>query len=200
MNKFVFGAALAALTVALPGAAQAQRNKDAGVAILIVDTNRVFDECTACRAAQTAIQGQAASLQQRQQQIQQQLRTEGTPLQTAMNALNGRPADAALQARITAFQNRQQQLAQEIQGRGATIESTQAHVTKQIGDRLLTIVESIRAARRASVVMSKQSTLANDNAVDVTAEALQQLNQQLPSVSITPLPQGTAPAQQPQGR
>jgi Skp family chaperone for outer membrane proteins len=201
MNKLALGTAIAALSVALPGtAALAQRNQGNAPVILVVDTGRVLNECTACKAAGAALQQQAQALQQRQQQVQQQLRTEGQPLQTAMNALNGRPADAALQARVTAFQNRQQQLAQELQGRNATLESTQAHVTQQLGDRLLTIVESIRAARRASIVVSKQSTLANDNAVDVTTEALTQLNQQLPSVSVTPMPQAAAPAPQPQGR
>lgn len=190
---------MAALSLALPGAAQAQRGGPAP-SVLIVDTGRVFDECTACRAATAQLQTQATSLQQRQQQIRQQLNTEGQPIQTAVTALNGRQPDAALQTRITAFQNRQQQLAQELQGRNATLESTQAHVTKQIGDRLISIVEQIRATRRAGIVISKQSTLASDNAIDVTADALTALNQQLPSVSVTPMPQPPAPAAQPQGR
>jgi hypothetical protein len=48
--------------------------------------------------------------------------------------------------------------------------------------------------------MAKNSTIANDNAVDVTTEVLTALNQQLPSVSVTPLPQQQSQSKQPQGR
>ena len=203
MKTLAFGAALAALAVALPGAAEAQKKRGAEAAapaVLIVDTNKIFEDCTACRAARTQLQSAATGLEQRQLQIRQQLSTEGQPLQSAVNALGGRAPDPALKARITAFENRQQQLAQELQGRQATLQSTEAHVTKQIGDRLIAIVEQIRATRRAEIVISKQSTLANDNAIDVTADALAQLNTQLPSVSVTPMPQTAPPAAQPQGR
>ena len=191
MNKLAFGVALAAFSLAVPGAALAQST------ILVVDTDRVMTECTACRAANAQLQSQATALQQRQQQAQQQLRTEGQPIQTAVAALNGRQPDAALQTRITTFQNNQQRLAQELEGRGATLQSTQAHVSQQIGQRLITIVEQVRARRRATIVISRGSTLANDSAADVTAEVLTALNQQLPSVSVTPLPQQQ---QQPAGR
>jgi outer membrane protein len=199
MNKFAFGAAIAALSMALPGAALAQRNAAAaGPDILIVDTGRVFNECTACRAAQTQLQTQVTTLQQRRNTLAQQLQTEGAPIQTAVNALNGKQPDAALTARITAFQTRQNQAEQELQRSGATLESTQAHVNQQIGNRFGPIVEQLRATRRAAVVMSKNGTLANDPALDITNDVLTQLNQQLPSVSVTPMPQPAAPAQQQQ--
>jgi Skp family chaperone for outer membrane proteins len=206
MNRLAFGAAIAALTVALPGAAVAQRNN--APAILIVDTDRVFAECTACRAAQTQLQSQVQQVQAFANQLATPLQTEGQQLDTAVKALNGRQPDAALQQRIANFQNRQNQAAQQVQQRQNTIRSTEAHVNQQIGQRLVPITETIRAARNALVVLNKGSTFANAPATDVTNEVLQQLNQQLPSVSVTPLPQpapGTpapatpAPAR-PQGR
>ncbi|HEX8050942.1 MAG TPA: OmpH family outer membrane protein [Solirubrobacterales bacterium] len=201
MNRFAFGAALAALTVALPGVAQAQRNNASP--ILVVDTDRVFAECTACRAAQTQLQTQVQQVQQLAQQLAAPLQTEGQQIETAVRALNGRQPDAALQTRITNFQNRQNQASQQVQQRQNTIRSTEAHVNQQIGQRLIPITESIRNARGALVVLNKGSTFANAPATDVTNEVLQQLNQQLPSVSVTPMPQqapapGTQP--QPQGR
>ena len=197
MTKNLLGAAAAALLIAIPGAALAQRA--APSSILIVDTDRILGTCTACTAAQTQLQAQLTALQQRSQQIQTQLRTEGTPIQTAVNALAGRQPDAALQTRITAFETRQQQLAQELQGRQQTLESTQQNVTRQIGGKLIAIVEQVRSTHGATIAIAKGTTLANDNAVDVTNEVLALLNQQLPSVSVTPLP--AAPAgTQPQGR
>lgn len=197
MTKHLLGAAAAALLIAIPGAAVAQRA--APSSILIVDTDRILNTCTACVSANAQLQSQLTALQQRGQQIQTQLRTEGQPIQTAVNALGGRQPDAALQGRITAFETRQQQLAQEIQGKQQTLESTQQNVTRQIGTKLVALVEQVRAAHGATIAISKGATLANDNAVDVTNEVLNLLNQQLPSVSVTPLP-APPPGQQPAGR
>jgi Skp family chaperone for outer membrane proteins len=208
MTRYALGTALAALALAVPGTAVAQRNNNQAQ-ILIVDTARVFSECTACRAAAQQMQTQLTTLQQRRQTLGQQLQTEGQPIQTAVNALNGKAPDAALTSRIQAFETRQEQASQEIQRAAANIQSTEAHVQQQIGTRVGPIVEQIRAARRAAIVLSKNSTLASDDALEVTNEVLTQLNQQLPSVSVTPLPQQQQPAagtpaqpqqQRPQGR
>jgi len=48
------------------------------------------------------------------------------------------------------------------------------------------------------MAIAKGATLANDNSIDVTSEVLAALNQALPSVSVTPMPQQQQ--QQPQGR
>ena len=105
MTKLFFGAALATLAIAIPTAAPAQRLNPAVVAV--VDIARVSTECTACRAAATQIQTQVQQLQTRAQQLQTQLSGQGQPIQTAVNALNGRQPDAALQQRITAFQTQE---------------------------------------------------------------------------------------------
>ena len=202
MNRFTFGAAFAALAFALPAAAPAQRNAPP---ILFVDTDRVFSECTACRAAGTTISQQIQQAQQLAATLGQPLETEGQALQNALRALNGRQPDAALQQRIQTFNARENNANQQLAQRQQMIRSTQAHVAQQIGQRVGPIIESIRNTRRAAVVVPKNSTLAADNALDVTNEVLAQLNQQLPSVSVTPLPQPAQPPQQqpqqqPQGR
>ena len=67
-------------------------------------------------------------------------------------------------------------------------------------DDLVAIVEQVRATRRAAIVFNKNSTMANDSTIDVTGEVLTALNQQLPAVTVAPLPQQTQQQQQPQGR
>ena len=203
MNKLAFGSALAALSLVMPGAALAQRN-NAAQSILVVDTERVVTECTACRAASAQVQQQIQQAQQLAQQLSTPLQSEGQQIETAVRGLNGRQPDAALQTRITNFQNRQNQANQQLGQREQAIRSTQAHVNQQIGERLVAVAEQVRAARNATAVMAKNSLLANSNNIDVTAEVLAQLNTQLPSVSVTPLPQAQQPAQpqqpRPQGR
>ena len=194
MNKFFFGAALAALAAAMPAAAPAQRLGPAIVAV--VDTDRISRECTACRAAATQLTTQGNTLRARAQTLQTQLQTQGQPIQTAVAALNGRQPDAALQQRITAFQTQQNSAQQELARSEQNLRSTQAHVQQQIGARLGPIINTVMGARGANLAVDRGATLASAQSLDITNDVLAQLNQQLPSVSVTPLPQ----AQQQQGR
>jgi Skp family chaperone for outer membrane proteins len=164
--------------------------------ILVVDSDRIFADCTACKTATTQLQQKQAAARARAQTLQQQIQAEGKPLQDAADALNGKQPDAALQQRITAFQTKEKNAQQELETAQRNFESTVANVKLQIGNKLVALVEQLRARRGAAVVLAKNSTIANDGAVDVTNEVLASLNQQLPSVSVTPLPQ----QQQPQGR
>jgi Skp family chaperone for outer membrane proteins len=193
MKTLLISAALAASALSTSAIAQSRAD------ILIVDSDRVLTDCTACKAANTQLQQRQAALKSRAETLQTQLQTEGKPIQTAIDALNGKDPDAALMARIDAFETKQRNAQQELGNGQQTLQSTLAHVQQQIGTKLVSVVEQVRARRGASVVMAKNSTIANDNAVDVTTEVLTALNQQLPSVSVTPLPQQPQ-SKQPQGR
>jgi len=197
MKKLVLLAALAAGTATLPATAPVHAQARGGV--LVVDTDQILSTCTACRAAAQQLQQREAALRTRAQTLGQQLETEGKPIQTAVDALRGRQPDAALQQRITAFQTKQQTAQQEINNSQRQLQSIAAHVNQQVGQRIVQIVEQSRARRGAAVVLSKNSTLANDSTVDITGEVLAALNQQLPAVSVTPLPQQQQ-QQRPQGR
>lgn len=197
MNKLAIGAAAAALTALLPAAAPAQRLP--GAVVAIVDTARISRECTACRAAQAQLTTQTNALRTRAATLQQQLQTQGQPIQTAINALNGRQPDAALQARITAFQTQERNAQQELARGEQNLRSTQLHVQQQIGRRLEPIVTTVMNSRGANVVLDRGGTLGSAPALDITNDVLAQINQQLPSVSVTPLPQAQQPAQ-PTGR
>ena len=187
MTKMIFGSALAALALAMPGMAAAQRIGPAVVAV--VDTDRISRECTACRAAQTQLTTRVNSLRSRQQALQTQLQTQGQPIQQAIAALNGRQPDAALQQRVTAFQTQQNNANQELARLETDLRSTQAHVNQQIATRLQPIVNTVMNSRGANVAVDRAMTLSSAQALDITNDVLAQINQQLPSVSVTPLPQ-----------
>lgn len=194
-------AALAGFIMLTPAAAFAQAKVPAA-AIAIVDTDRILRECTACKAAQTTLQGQVTQLQQRQQALATPLQTEAQAIQTAVNALQGKQPDAALQTRIQALQTKQNAANQELGRQEQTIRSTQQHVLQQLNQKLGPIVQGQLAAKGATMIVDREGVLAFNPAMDITNDVLAQLNQQAPSVSVTPLPQPAAPAnqQQPQGR
>jgi outer membrane protein len=205
MNKLAFGAAIAALSLALPGAASAQRAP--GAVIVVVDTDRIYRECTACRAAQTQLQGMVTSARTRATQLGQPLQTEASSIEQAGAALRNQSgaaraaAETALNTRVQQFQQKQTTAQQEIARLEQNIQSTQANVLRQINVRLNPVVTQVMNARGANVALDVNATLARAGALDVTADVLTALNAALPSVSVTPLPQGQQPAApQPQGR
>jgi outer membrane protein len=203
MNKLAFGAAFAALSLALPGIAHAQRTP--GAMIVVIDTDRVFRECNACKAAQTQLQSQVQSARTRAQQLGQPLQTEAQSIEQAGAALRNQTgaaraaAETALNSRVQQFQTRQTTAQQEVARLEQNIQSTQANVLRQINEKLNPIFGQVMNAHSANIALDTAATLARSNSLDVTNEVLTALNAALPSVSVTPLPQAPA-QQQPQGR
>lgn len=199
MKKIVLGTALAALSLGLPSVAHAQ--KAPGAVVVVVDTSRIYRECTACVAAQTQMQGLLQSSRTRAQQLGQPLQTEAQSLEQAAAALQQQSGNArtsgetALKTRVEAFQQKQTAAQQELQQLEQNFQSTQANVLRQINERLNPIISNVMNARGANIAVDVAATLAHSQAVNVTDQVLAQLNAALPSVSVTPLPQQAAPAQ-----
>ena len=195
MRNIAMTAAFAAMVLA-PAAASAQAIP--GAVVAVVDLEKVSSDCTACKAAKTALEGQVAALKSREAALAAPLKTEGQSLQTAVEALKGKEPDAALAARIKAFQTKQQSGASEIQRQTVQIQRNQAYVSQQISTKLGPIYQQVMQRRGANVMVEAGATLAAGANLDVTNDVLAALNQQLPSVATTA---PAAPAQQqPQGR
>jgi Skp family chaperone for outer membrane proteins len=188
---------LAASALAVPSAALAQRAPAA--VIVVVDSDRIYRDCTACRTAQTQLQSRVTALQTRQQTLANQLRPEGQAIQAAIQALGGKAPDAALRARVEAFQKKEQDANQELSRSQQNLQSIQANVLRQINTRMNPVINQVMTARGANIALDVSATLAHAQTVNVTAEVLAGLNRALPSVSLTPLPQQQQ-QQQPQGR
>jgi len=193
MKNIFIAASLATVAIALaPASAQ---TRAVATQAIVVDTGRIFAECTACKAAQAALKVQADAIQARQQALAGPLQTEGQALQQAVNALAGKEPDAALKARATAFQTKQQDAQRELAGREETFNRNRAYVGQQVSAKLNPIIVSTMKARGANVAVDPQSILAYEPALDATADVLAQLNTQLPSVSTTaPAAPAAAPA------
>jgi Skp family chaperone for outer membrane proteins len=190
MNKKLLGAAIAAFAITAPAVALAQ----SGPAVLVVDIERIGAECNACKVAGGQFQAIYTQAQQRGQALNAQLLAARTPIQTAVNALNGKAPDAALQAKITAYQAQENSAGQELNATQQRLQSIQANIQRQIGEKLGPITDAVLKARGAQIVLARNSTLANADSVDVTNDVLAQINAQLPSISVTPLPQPPAAA------
>ncbi|GAA4016986.1 hypothetical protein GCM10022280_15120 [Sphingomonas swuensis] len=196
-NKILLGSALG-LAAVIAAPASAQSRLPAAV-VAVVDTDRIYAECTACRAALSQLQSQATQLQSRQQALSGPIETEGQAIQTAINALpqaqRANPP-ATLTTRIQRWEQSRATAQQELQRLQQNLQSTQANVRRQIDARLGPIISTVMTSRGATVAVDTQATLARSPSIDVTNDVLAQINSQLPSVSVTPLPpqqQQTAP-------
>ena len=215
MKKIMIGAAMA-LSLAVPATAIAQRAPAATV--VVVDSDRIYRECNACRAAQTTLQGMITSAQQRAQQLGQPIQTEAQSIEQAAAAARNQTgtarttAEQALQTRVQSLQQREQAANQELARLEQNIRSTQAHVLQQINTRLNPIINQVMTQRGANLAVDVSATLAHSGAINVTDAVMTALNAQLPSVNVTPMPQAAQPAattpgqpaqpqqQRPQGR
>jgi outer membrane protein len=192
MRHILTAAAIAAGTLLTPAAAVAQQVPAA--VIVVVDSNRIYRECNACKTAQASLQSRANALQTRQQTLANQLRSEGTSIQTAVTALNGAEPSAALRTRIQAFQKKEQDANDELQRTQTNLRSIEQNVLRQINTRLGPAVNQVMVQRGANLAIDVDSTLAHSAGTDVTPAVLAALNASLPSVSLTPLPAAQQPA------
>src|SRR5688572_7810471 len=140
MRKFLILSA-AATALALPTAAQAQRAPQA--IVIVIDSDRIYRDCNACRTAQQQLQSQVTALRNRQQTLAGQLRPEGEAIQQAVQALNGREPDAALRTRAQTFQQRQEQAQQELARGEQNLQSIRANVIRQIDERMRPIINQV---------------------------------------------------------
>ena len=198
MNRTFFGAAVAALALAVPAGAQAQQLPPAVIAV--VDTDRILQQCTVCAAANQQLQGQLTHLQQRAQALGTPLQTEEQAIATALRALpQGQRPDQAMQTRIQTFQSSQQNAQREVSTRQQQIERNVAFVRQQIAERVQPAVTQVMQQRGANVAIERGVTLAIAGSVDVTDAVLAVVNQNTAALNVNaPPPQQQQPAQQQQ--
>ncbi len=191
MKTIVSMAAVAASLIAIPTAASAQRAPAA--VIVVVDSERIYRECNACKVASAQLQSMVTAAQTREKSLNTQLQTEGTAIQTAANALAGKEPDAALKARAQAFETKRSAATQELSRLQTNIQSTQTNVSRQINAKLGTVYSQVMTARGANLALDIGATLASASGLDVTTDVLTALNAALPSVSVTPMPATAQP-------
>lgn len=196
--------ALAAVVAAFPLPAMAQRAPAANV--VVVDTQRIYRDCNACRTAQSQLQTQITTLQQRAQQLGQPLQQEAQSIEQAAAALRNQAgaarstAETQLQQRVQQLRQRETTANQELATGEQNVRSIQAHVLQQINQRLNPIISQVMTQSGANLALDVGATLAHAQALNVTDTVLAALNQQLPAVSVTPLPQAAQPANPQQPR
>ena len=195
MTKFFLSATAAALFV-VPTAASAQALP--APVIAIVDVQRATSQCNACKTALAQLETQVNGIRSLQTSLETSLRNEATSIQTAVNALGGKPADAALQARVSGFEKKQADGQRQLQTREQTFQRNRSYVLQQVGQKLDPALAGVLARRGASIMLDTANVMRFAPALDVTNDVIAALNVSLTTLSTTAPAQAAAPA--PRGR
>jgi Skp family chaperone for outer membrane proteins len=160
---------------------------DAG-ATLVVDFDQVFQNSAAAKSG----------TQQLRTKYDAQLNTARNNFNSAAQAYNSQvesakkaakpntPIPAATQQALQSSGERAQQAQDQLQALQEQVNQIAGYVRSQIIDHARPVAEQIRAEHKASVVISKDATLASDPADDVTTTLIQRLDTSFPTPSITP--------------
>jgi len=184
-----FAVASAALLAAAPASAQALPN----AVVAVANIDRASNECTACKTALGALQGQLNGLKTLQDSLAKPLETEQRSLQAAITALGNKQPDAALTARVQAFETKQAEARRTLAPRQQTFENNRAYVMQQIGAKLDPALTTVMAKRGATLVVDSRVALKVSPAIDVTNDVIAELNRTLTSIGTT-APAAAAPA------
>lgn len=163
-------------------------------AIMVVDTDRTYAECRACKAALAELEARRTTFEQQLQRsrteldaLETQINADGAAIE-AMNESAREAANGALRQKISKYTDLAQGLEKQREALAQALKQAQTSVLEQIDARLREIVKEVRAARGATIMVQSGSVLAYDPAADVTAEVIQRLDATLQSVTLPPAP------------
>lgn len=178
LNLFATTAAAAALILAVAPSAMAQRGRNQGGDLVVVNYQRVANESALGRdmaAKLSQIQSQVASEAQALAPEQQSLEQEGQRLQQTLRnqseeQIRGNAQVQQYQQRARAFEARRSAL------RG-DYECSEAIALRDFGNLVQPVIESAMRARNASVVLDSGAVRFVAPESDITTTVIQQLDQ-----------------------
>ncbi len=188
-----FGAVLLAAASLTAAPVLAQRAPATPV-VATADIDAAVQQSAAFTAAVAQIQTTYAPQIQARSTRAQALQTEIQGLQAAaVTEQNRQPRNnAAYETAVRNFQTRNQAAQQELQNLSAPIDASVTYVREQITLRLADAVRTASAARRVDVLLNSDAVVWRNDAIDMTAAIVTELNRLVPNVQIVP-PAGYEP-------
>jgi outer membrane protein len=173
-------AAAAAPAAAAPAAAPITPPPGPAIpGVCVVSYERAVAQAQVGAALQTRLQQLAAQVQAELTPERTAIETEGKTLETQRSTLAPAVFEqraTALNARIEAYQQKEQQRSQEL-------DATRQQQLQRVVAELNPIVVSIYTAQKCSVVMEAQGLVAVNPAMDLTNQAITQLNGKMPTIT-----------------
>jgi len=172
-----FGVAL----TAIPAPAEAQ----AGDEVLVVSRKRVLNETAQAQALAKAETDLTAALQAEVDKIKAALTKEEQELARQRATLDRE----SFEQRVAEFDRRVRRERRDTQERAATLQNAFRDERVKLLDALGPVLEEVRAAHGANLILNTDVVLAADPALDVTDEVIARFNATVPPPAIPLLDQ-----------
>ena len=202
MKKLILAAAL----IALPGMAMAQNqqplklpsqpqqnnNQLPAPKVLVINRQAILQFSKVGQDIARQVQAYAAQLKNDMQAQSKALQTEGAALQQQIAIL----APDVKQKKIDDFQKKEANLQATAQRREQEINNGLMKAQAQVEGVMGPILQNLMVQRGANMILDKNAVVfASSSAFDITQPAIEQLNQKMSSLKVTPsaTPAGAAP-------
>jgi len=162
-----------------PGPAAAQQLPTAQ--ILVIDLNYVMANSTALQGIQERLEQEQSGLEQQMQSREEQLREQDQALSRQRTVLSAEAFEERRQQLEQQFAQYQWEFAEKIED----MDETYAEAVGQIEFELVRIADELASEHGANMVVPKATLLLVHEDFDKTNQALERLNQRLPSVSLS---------------
>ena len=154
------------------------------LAIVVIDTQRIYREAAAVKGLQKQIDGQRSTYRDELQKKEESLRAADKELARQRTILS---SEAFAQKR-RGLEEQIANLQRDIQKRRKVLEKQFAQGMKQVQSVLVEISQDIAKERDAVLVVEKSAVVLVKPDLEITQEALKRLNKKLPKISV-PAPQ-----------
>lgn len=148
--------------------------------IMVIDLNYVMTNSTAMQGIQNQVDEAESTLESQMQERESELRAQDEALSQDRGQLSGEDFEERRRQLEEEFAQYQRQFAERLEG----MDETYAEAVGEIEVELLRIADELASEHGANMVMPKSTLLLVHEDFDRTEEALEQLNERLPSVSI----------------
>jgi Skp family chaperone for outer membrane proteins len=154
-----------------------------GPAVLIVSRKRLLNETVAARDLLDAEIALTAELQRRVDALKAQFTAEEQELARLRPTMERE----AFEARVAEFDRNVRRERRQTQHRAAALQNAFRDARLQFVEALGPVLEAVRIARGASIIVNTEGVLAADPAADVTDEVIAQVNATVPTPAIPDL-------------
>ena len=165
-----------------------------GLSILVVDVQSLLQNSKSAKMVRQQIEQKRSEYAKEISGQEEALRKERDALQRQQASLS----QEALSQKGREFQAKVNELDRSVQGKRQALERSNAEALEKIQEAMLKIITGISKERKANLVFQRSELVLFDAGFDVTDAVLQQLDEQLPTLTVNfvaPVTASPEPAQ-----
>jgi Skp family chaperone for outer membrane proteins len=169
-----------ALAAALLLPSPPARAQQSSPLILIVDMQQILEQTKAAKQVQETLSQQFSVYSKEVAQQEDELQKGGAELERQRTVL----APEVYAARARDLQQRYDALGKQVQAKRQALQQSLNEAMDKVKNGALQVIADMVKERKAGLVLQKQAVVFETEGMDVTAEAIQRLDKQLPSVPV----------------